>query len=194
MRKLLIFFVFTLFGCQEELIDKPEEQHFDLPAFTQDVLSNLDKRSADVSKKFILNGKSETQLISKTDSAFWSKELNVLRKTDLNTARFRGLLNINEGSNDPNSNLLVDHITTKTNDLDFKKIDIFYLDSREQVRLIKLEYASKNFFAESSNQLTVWFNEYNDQLLVDSLVTKAREKVMFQKERSYESHLIRIRE
>lgn len=194
MRKLIILLTLFHFGCQENLPETPEQEFFNLPGFTQNVLMNLDNRAADVSKRFILNGKAETQLISSTDSTFWAKELSALRKTDLNAAKFRGLLKISEGNRDPNSNLLVDHISTTSNDFEFKNIDIFYLDSHEHIRLIKLEYSSKNFFTKSTNRLTVWFNDYNSQLLVDSLVTRANDKVMFQKERIYESHVIRVRQ
>ena len=124
---------------------------------------------------------------------FWSKELELLRKVDLEAPRYRGALEISERNNDSNSNLVFDRVTTTDTKLELQSIELYYLEERSQVRKLELSFKSDNFIANSNNQLTIWLNEYDDQLIIDSLITIGQAKVLFQEERVYESHVRRIR-
>ena len=193
MNRLLILGLLIAAACQPNKVSQSEINFIDFPAFTNSILENMHSRSADVSKTFVLNDSSEAKTISSTDSIFWSKELELLRKVDLEAPRYRGALEISERNNDSNSNLVFDRVTTTDTKLELQSIELYYLEERSQVRKLELSFKSDNFIANSNNQLTIWLNEYDDQLIIDSLITIGQAKVLFQEERVYESHVRRIR-
>ena len=193
MSRLLILSLLIAFACQQSKVSQAEVDFIDFPAFTNSILENMHLRSADVSKTFVLNSNSETKTIKATDSVFWSKELELLRKVDLEAPRYRGALELSERNNDSSSNLFYDRITTTDTNLELQSIELYYLEERSQVRKLELSFESDNFIANSNNHLTIWLNEYDDQLIIDSLITIGQAKVLFQEERMYESHVRRIR-
>ena len=193
MSRLAFLVVLLFLGCDQGPAKIAQTDYFDLPSFTHEILANLEKKSPDASKEFILNNERETKTFTSTDSVFWSKELQLLTKTDLNSVKYRGALEVSKGNNDLNSNLLIDRFIVTSDDIDLRKVEIYYLEQPEQVRMLNLEYASKNFIAQSNSQLTIWFNEYNDQLLLDSLVLISQDKVIIQGKQDYESHVQRVR-
>lgn len=193
MRRLFLFGIVILLGCQEDSAPQQNIDYLDFPEFTGTVLKNMDNRSADAEKWFILNNKQESKSYTATDSTFWSQELQLLAKIDLNAPKYRDVIEISTENADSTSNLFFDRITSTNPDTDLRKIDIFYLDNINQIRKLHIDYATKNFFTESRHRLTIWLNDYNDQLLIDSLVSSGVDKVRFQKERNYESHVQRVR-
>lgn len=194
MRKIIFFSILLLLGCQENSTKQTTPAYFDLPGFTNSIMANMALRRGNVTKTFVLNEQAETKDFIGTDSLFWSKELSWLLKTDLNAPKFRGALAVSLGQEDTKSNLLVDRISSTNEDSEFREIELYYLDELSEMRIIRIKMGTKNFIATSRGQMTVWLNRYNDLLLIDSLVTSGRDKVLFQDERDYKSHLERIRE
>ena len=193
MRFIVVLGVLFILGCQDKSGNVQTPIYIDLPELTNSIITNMANRSADVTKKFVLNNSVEDKTILATDSAFWLKELELLAKIDLNAPKYLGALQLSAMNKDSNSNLLFDRLTVTDDNLELQALEIYYLEEKNQVRLINVDFALKNFIAHSNTQLSVWLNEYNDQLLVDSIVVKGRDKVLLQEERFYESHVQRIR-
>ena len=194
MRNLFLLGLLSLIACQQESTSQVEKIDFNLPQFTRVVINNMDNRRADVIKSFTLNGQSEEIVFQATDSLFWSKELEWLKRTDLMAPKYQGVLSVSEGAKDNNSNLLVNRFSATDQDIDLRDLEVFYLDEISQVRLIRLKFGTSNFIADSEGQITVWLNKYGDQLLIDSLIASGKDKVLFQDERNYETRLRRIRQ
>lgn len=193
MKKLALFIIILTLGCQNELPVKTNSQYFDVPLFTQRVIQNMVARQVDVSKRFVLNTKLEEKTVHQTDSLFWTKELEHLLKTDLNAPQYAGAIQFEGALKDSNSNLLIDRFTPKDDRVNLKKLEVFYLEDNSQIRKINLALSSSNFLSSSNLELMAWFNQYGEQLVLDSVTTTGNDKIMFQEERVYESHLARIR-
>lgn len=194
MRRIILFGLIALLGCQNNDSSQVKNQFFDLSTFTKEVIANMVERNSPVRKKFILDGKAETKTIERTDSVFWANELKTLLNIDLNAPKYIGVLDIKEGQKDISSNLLIDRITSSSDKVDLVLIEIYYLDDKTEVRKLNVQTGAKNFISDANLDITAWFNRYGAELLVDSVITVGKDKVLLQNERNYESHLERIRQ
>ena len=194
MKKLgFVLLIFAL-GCQSEMPVNTNNQYFDIPLFTQSVIQNMVARRTEVSKRFVLDSTIEEKSIKQTDSLFWAKELEHLLKTDLNALQYAGAIQFEEALKDSESNLLIDRFTPTDDRVNLKKFEIYYLDDKSKIRRINLKLGSSNFLSSTNLELMAWFNQYGEQLILDSVTTIGNDNIMFQEERVYESHLARIRD
>lgn len=193
MRKLILINALFLLSCTSQPVANNASNLFDLPKFHYRIIDNLIEKHSPVDKLFILNDVSEQRSINKTDSIFWLDELSVLLTTDLNSPRYRGQIIADVGLKDSVSNLLINRYRTVNSSLSLKELDVYYLTDLSGIRIIKLKLESKNFISSSQQEVTAWFNQYSGKLLLDSIVTLGKETVVFQNERSYESHIQRVR-
>ncbi len=192
MRRLVFLVFIVIVSCQQDPGTYVAEEYFDLPRFTGKIITAMASQNGAVSKTFILNDKSETKELVKLDSAFWANELKYFLTTDFNNPKYINSIEFSKRIPDSSSNLFIHRITRIEDDIDLNKFELYFLDTEDDIRMINLVLDSKNLLTSSKIEVTVWFNEYQDILLLDSLVFVGRDKVLFQKERLFESHVKRI--
>ena len=189
-RALLTVIVLVLFvGCKNNLVVKESNSiQLDIPKFTQTLASNMANRKLEISKTFELNETSETKKYTELDSSFWTKELTILEKIDLNSPQLNGTFEVEKGIEDQFSNLLIDHYSfLDDSDIGIDRLSIYYLDKPDDIRQIRAELGSNNFIAKSNSKFNVWLNRYGDDLLIDSLEVISQDKTLMQPARNYRS-------
>ena len=188
MKQGLIFlFALVLTSCEKKPVSKIDNQWFDLPAFVSSLTLDMSQRGPLVSKTFELNNEIETKEFNNTDSAFWAKQLTVLREIDLNSPQLRGSIKGTEGLQDEQSYLLIDsYILESSIDVPLKKLSIYYLDEPSDIRKITAELDSDNFIAHSETKVDLWLNRYGEQLLIDSLIIIGEDITLMQATRCYQ--------
>jgi len=190
MRLILATLTFIFIaGCTNKLAETNlNPTQLDLPKYVQELVKNMSDKHLKISKTFILNNKSETKIYTKSDSSFWRKELAMLEQLDLNSPQLSGTFEIEKGSKDQFSNLLIDKYSFTVKDgIGIKELLIYYLDDPADIRQIKAEITTKNLISKSNSQLSIWVNRYGEDLLVDSLEVISQDKTLMQPARNYRS-------
>lgn len=181
----LVLFV----GCKNNLVVKESNSvQLDIPKFTQTLATNMANRKLEISKTFELNETSETKKYTELDSSFWTKELIILEKIDLNSPQLNGTFEVEKGMEDQFSNLLIDKYSFIVDtDVGINSLSVYYLDDATDIRQIRAELASNNFIAKANSKFSIWMNRYGDDLLIDSLEVVSQGKTLMQPARNYRS-------
>lgn len=184
---LTVFIVALLIGCtNNRAVNELNSVQLNLPEFTRTLATNMAEVKLKISKTFVLNETSETKNYTESDSLFWTKELAILEKIDLNSPQLSGTFKVEKGLQDQFSNLLIDKYSFTTDtDLGISRMAIYYLDNPEDIRKISAEFSSNNFIAKSNSKFNIWMNRYGDNLLIDSLEIVSEDKTFMQPARNY---------
>lgn len=146
MLKNYVPFLFFLVSCSAcvptSATKETDKKYFDLIAFVDKQISELNTQKMQVRKKILLNN--ETDEIQ-TDTLNWEKELALFRESDINSPSFRDSYQIEEDK----ANRSVTY-TAKESKLKVKEIKLIF-DEHSQIDKVSVKQI-KIFFSED-NQL-----------------------------------------
>ncbi len=193
MRNSIILFL-LLAGCQSVISEKEAiNKYFDLPSFTQELLSAQAKTSTQVTKIMEVNGVSESVLIKHSDSLFWAKELSPLLVSTINKPSLADAYLVEEHLSDEFSNLLKTTYTAKPETLTtIKKLEIKYLKSMNEIRQVYAIVKNDNLIYSTQLEVHLWVNKRGNLLFVDSLTTTGFNKTIFLDSMKYKTVVIPI--
>lgn len=162
IHKFLLFsFTWILFSA---CLQKPvkETKYFDVDSVVISQIKYLPKINSKLIKQELLNGKSDSSMITPRDSVAWATELDVFKQLDvINKPTNRGLYSIVD-ERDIKSNLMIRSFTSTKDELAVQFLKIYYHNSMANLRRVEGLYLEKNYLYTSAINLSMDFdNLYN---------------------------------
>lgn len=164
--KRLIPFIFALLlvGCSNQ--ETGYTGYYPIEEFLNNQISYLASVGATLSKQAEIDGEQESVTLIPSDTA-WHNELDIfIELKTINKTINKGSYTVENGLNDPFSNLTVKSITANETDLPVQYLKIYYHESENNVRKIEALFHEENSLLKGSRFLVMEFREiYNKTVL-----------------------------
>lgn len=143
----LLFGLFFLFSCKEELPPEGSQDYFDLGDFIQKEAARLKKDSAEITKTVFLNGDLETRTMTVND---WNSELNAFAEADISKRSYLGKYAEETAKEDTR---VITQYTATDDDLRTRVLDVTYGNDGAPVKIHAILYTT-NVLYSTHQQLT----------------------------------------
>jgi hypothetical protein len=174
---LIVVFVAALLmsSC---LTGQEESSFYSIDSLVTGQLTELTEMKARLSKKAVVQGKTDTVSYVPKDTLAWGKELDIFRQLQvINKPINHGSYLVEDNKMDPASNLTVKEFTS-TEELPVRYMKIFYQGSINKPRRIEALYDEKNSLYESSRLLSMEFQQVNNKTILTSYSIDGGQKMI----------------
>jgi hypothetical protein len=137
----------------------------------------LSEVQATLTKHGEIDGVQDDTTFVPVDATAWLDELDIFMMLEaINKPINRNNYRIEDGLDDPRSNLTIKSITSKT-DLPIAYLKIFYQDTPSKLRKIEAVYREENALMKGSRRLIMEFLEFNNKNILISYSIEGGQKM-----------------
>lgn len=161
-------------------IKTEQNSYYDIIELVNRQIEYLDNASPKVHIIATVNDSKEERVVSQSDSTFWAKTLNLLKKADINQPALQGVFLVKDTTSQVDtSKKLKSYYPKEKKKTDILYLNVYYDSTMSNIQYLETLVRDKNLLYETEKKIKLSFGSYQGHSIVNQYELSGKQKIIF---------------